>query len=57
MAGEPVHALDLRRARCWRNVAAALGSDGAVDNGHADAGQVAELDAVPTGADMNWPSI
>jgi hypothetical protein len=37
---------DLRRFRCRRRVAAALGADDAVDDGHADAGQIAELHAV-----------
>src|SRR3977135_4675405 len=37
---------DLRQPGCWRGVAAALGADDAVDDGHADAGEVAELHAV-----------
>ena len=37
---------DLRQPRRRRRVAAALGADDAVDDGHADAGQVAELHAV-----------
>ena len=52
-SGEPMPAIwhrsvpdDLRHFRCRRGVAAALGADDAVDDGHADAGQVAELNAV-----------
>src|SRR5438105_14304074 len=37
---------DLRHLGCRRRVAAALGADDAVDDGHADTGQVAELHAV-----------
>src|ERR1019366_4620326 len=37
---------NLGHLRCRRGVAAALGADDAVDDGHADAGQVAELHAV-----------
>lgn len=37
---------DLRHPRCRRRVAAPRRSDDAVDDGHADAGQVAELQAV-----------
>ena len=37
---------NLRHFRCRRGVAAALGADDAVDDGHANAGQVAELHAV-----------
>ena len=37
---------DLRHFGCRRRVAAALGADDAVDDGHADAGEVAELHAV-----------
>jgi hypothetical protein len=37
---------DLRHPGCRRSVAAALGADDAVDDGQADAGQVAELGAV-----------
>src|SRR3977135_2453281 len=40
---------DLRQPGCWRGVAAALGADDAVDDGHADAGEVAELHAVEDG--------
>src|SRR3954468_23370639 len=36
---------DLRHLAGRRRVAAALGADDAVDDGHADAGEVAELDA------------
>ena len=36
---------DLRDAVSWRGVAGALAGDFAVDDGHADAGQVAQLDA------------
>src|SRR6266478_4194202 len=37
---------DLRHPGCRRRVAAALGADDAVDDGHADAGEIAELHAV-----------
>ena len=37
---------NLRHLGCRRGIAAALGADDAVDDGHADAGQVAELHAV-----------
>src|SRR6266436_4377641 len=37
---------DLRHLGCRRGIAAALGADDAVDDGHADAGEVAELHAV-----------
>src|SRR6202030_143945 len=43
---EPSVPDDLRHFRCRRGVAAALGADDAVDDGHADAGQVAEPNAV-----------
>ena len=37
---------DVRHFRCRRRVAAALSTDDAVDDGHADAGEVAGLHAV-----------
>jgi len=37
---------NLRHPRRRRGVAAALGADDAIDDGHADAGEVAELHAV-----------
>src|SRR5258706_10172484 len=37
---------NLRQLRRWGRVAAAVGADDAVDDGHADAGEVAELHAV-----------
>jgi hypothetical protein len=37
---------DLRQPCRRRRIAAALGADDAVDDGHADAGQLAEPDAV-----------
>ena len=37
---------NLRHFRCRRGVAAALGADDAIDDGHADAGEIAELDAL-----------
>src|SRR6266576_4254149 len=45
-AGRALMPDDLRHLGCRRRVAAALRADDAVDDGHADAGEIAELHAV-----------
>src|SRR5712664_2290742 len=45
-AGRALMPDDLRHLGCRRSIAAALRADDAVDDGHADAGKIAELHAV-----------